>query len=809
MIMQAQRVYLIGIGGAGLSAIATVLLEQGYQVSGSDLRASPATDRLARLGATVHIGHAAPNLGDVDVVIISSAVPQDNPELAEAHRRGIPVVKRAEWLGRMMAGKRGVAVAGTHGKTTTTAMIALILRDAGLDPTFIVGGDIPQLETNAAAGKSDIFVIEADEYDRTFLGLQPEVAVVTILEWDHPDCYPTPESMHDAFRLFLGRVPQAGLVVACGDEPGVGELLQAWQARGAGESAPEAGELPALKTYGLLGGNQWQATHVHPNPRGGYDFNVQHTDAPARGGRRSGQVSLAVPGIHNVKNALAALVVADHLGISWSRAAGTLSHFTGVGRRFEEKGQVGDILVVDDYAHHPTEIRATLAAARARYPGRAIWAVFQPHTYSRTRALLDDFARAFADADHVLLVDIFAAREQDDGSIHSRDILARMSHPDAHYVGGLAEAADFLGRHLRAGDVLITLGAGDGYRIGEMVLKQAARGSAGARPSHASSIRALAQVLSTHFGSRLSHDEPLAKHTMLHVGGPADLWLTAETLNELIEAVALAKRYAVPVLLLGNGANLLASDRGVRGLVLHNRCQQVRLPGAEPPGRALDPDHILVESGVILPSLVHRLANLGLSGLEWAVGVPGTVGGAVVNNAGAHGSSMADCLVRAELYSPASGRREWQPVDWFQYEYRSSRLKPRPGQEAAPTGERHVVLQAELALARKTPAEIEKQVAEYSAHRRTSQPPGASLGSMFKNPPGDYAGRLIEAAGLKGSQVGGAQISPLHANFFINRGDAKAADFVALIDLARQNVKARFNIDLELEIQKVGDWADA
>jgi UDP-N-acetylmuramate--alanine ligase len=820
MIMQAQRVHLIGIGGAGLSAIATVLLEQGYQVAGSDLHASPITDRLARLGATVHIGHAAANLGDVDVVIISSAVPQDNPELVEARRRSITVVKRDEWLGHMMAGKRGVAVAGTHGKTTTTAMIALILRDAGLDPTFIVGGDIPQLETNAAAGKSDIFVIEADEYDRTFLGLQPEVAVVTILEWDHPDCYPTPESMHDAFRQFLGRVPKGGVVVACGDEPGVGELLQAWRSAGTGEQTPEAQALPALKTYGLLGSNQWQATHAHPNPRGGYDFNVERTDAPKQGGRRSGQVSLAVPGIHNVKNALAALVVADHLGISWHRAAGTLSHFTGVGRRFEEKGQAGDILVVDDYAHHPTEIRATLAAARARYPGRAIWAVFQPHTYSRTRALLDDFARAFADADHVLLVDIFAAREQDDGSIHSRDILARMSHPDARYVGGLAEAAEFLGRHLHAGDVLITLGAGDGYRIGEMVLKQAARGGAGARPSHASAIRALAQALNTHFGNRLSQDEPLAKHTMLHVGGPADLWLTAETLNELTEAVALARQYAVPVLLLGNGANLLVSDRGVRGLVLHNRCQQVRLSESGDTGAtfpkapsfregSVETAHILVESGVILPSLVHRLANLGLSGLEWAVGVPGTVGGAVVNNAGAYGSSMADCLVRAELYSPASGRREWQPVEWFEYEYRSSRLKRALGEGAAATRERHVILQAELALTRKTPAEIEKQLAVYGAHRRASQPPGASIGSMFKNPPGDYAGRLIEAAGLKGSQVGGAQISTLHANFFINRGDAKAADFAALIDLARQHVKARFNIDLELEIQKVGDWADA
>jgi UDP-N-acetylmuramate--alanine ligase len=801
MMMQTRRVHLIGIGGAGLSAIATVLLEQGYQVSGSDLSASPVTQRLARLGATLHIGHAAANLGEAEVVIVSSAVPEDNPEVAEARRRGIPVVKRAEWLGRMMAGKRGVAVAGTHGKTTTTAMIALILRDAGLDPTFIVGGDIPQLETNAAAGEGQVFVIEADEYDHTFLGLRPEVAVVTILEWDHPDCYPTPASMDEAFGQFLALVPEGGAVVACGDEAGVRKLLKDWRAGGSGE---QPAHLPALKTYGLEEGNHWQATHVHPNSRGGYDFSVWVAESD----RRLSRISLAVPGTHNVKNALAALVVADHLGIAWSQAAGTLSHFAGVGRRFEVKGQARDILVVDDYAHHPTEIRATLEAARARYPRRTIWAVFQPHTYSRTLALLDDFAQAFADADHVLLVDIFAAREQDDGSVHSRDILARMSHPDAHYVGGLAEAADFLVSHVRAGDVLITLGAGDGYRIGEMVLKQAGRSDNGAKVSRTSNLRALRQALYARFENRLARDELLASHTMLRVGGPADLWLTATTLNELIEAVTLAAQYEVPVLLLGSGANLLVSDQGVRGLVLQNRCQQVRLPGAGTQDAGADPAHVLLESGVILPSLVHRLADLGLSGLEWAVGVPGTMGGAVVNNAGAHGACIADSLVRAELYSLASGRREWQAVDWFEYEYRSSRLKRLSVAADAGPRERYVVLQAELVLRREAPAEVEKRMAVYSAQRRASQPPGASIGSMFKNPPGDYAGRLIEAAGLKGTQMGGAQVSTLHANFFINRGDAKAGDFAALIELTRQQVKARFNIELELEIQKVGDWGD-
>jgi UDP-N-acetylmuramate dehydrogenase len=288
------------------------------------------------------------------------------------------------------------------------------------------------------------------------------------------------------------------------------------------------------------------------------------------------------------------------------------------------------------------------------------------------------------------------------------------------------------------------------------------------------------------------------------VGGPADLWLTVTQLDELIEAVALARQHGVPVFLLGSGANLLVSDQGIRGLVVKNRCQRVALPRNGPPSEASGPPQVMVESGVVLPSLANRLARQGLSGLEWAVGVPGTIGGAVVNNAGSYGTSMADCLARVELYNDADGQRGWRPVDWFEYEYRSSRLKRLgPGDP-----KRYLVLQVELALSRKSPAEIEERMADYGQRRRTTQPPGATIGSMFKNPPGDYAGRLIEAAGLKGKQIGGAQISPIHANFFINLGEAKAADFAALIALARQTVKERFDVELELEIEKVGDWGN-
>ncbi len=445
------NIHLIGIGGTGLSAIATVLLQQNHTISGSDRQDSASTERLRALGATVHIGHRPENLPDgVDVVVVSSAIPADNPELVAARQRGLTIRKRAAWLGQMMEGYSGIGLAGTHGKTTTTAMTAFILKEAGLDPTYIVGGFIPQLGTNAAAGQGRAFVIEADEYDHTFLGLRPAIAVVTTVEWDHPDLFPSPQAVTDAFVAYVQRVPPTGLVIGCGDEPSVQAVLAQAEAQ--------------VVTYGLQADNDWQAVGVEPNERGGHDFTLNHPGSP------SASVSLAVPGLHNVKNGLAALIVATEQGVELQQATDILGRFQGVGRRFELKGEVNGITVIDDYAHHPTEIEATLSAARTRFGARPLWVAAQPHTFSRTLTLLDAFAEAFGEADHVILVDIFASREKDEGQISSRDIIERMTHPDARYIGPLTEAADYLIAQLAPGDVLLTFGAGDSYRVGEMVL---------------------------------------------------------------------------------------------------------------------------------------------------------------------------------------------------------------------------------------------------------------------------------------------------------------------------------------------------
>ncbi|HEY71830.1 MAG TPA: UDP-N-acetylmuramate--L-alanine ligase [Thermoflexia bacterium] len=449
-----KHIHLIGIGGAGLSAIARVLMEQGAEVSGSDLTLSPVAESLARDGVRVFDGHRAENVNGADLVVVSSAVPASNVEVRAAQAAGIPVLKRPQVLGRMMNGRLGVTVAGTKGKTTTTAMIASILLKAERDPTFIVGGVLAGLETNAHAGKEPLFVIEADEYDRTFLGLKPTVAVVTNVEHDHPDCYPTFDDFQAAFAEFVALVPRDGLLVACWDDPA---------ARALGERRREAGG--AVAFFGLEEGAEWRAEDVRPNFAGGVDFLI------TRGGEVLGLVRLRLPGTHNASNAAAAIAVADFLNVPLRVARSALTEFRGVKRRFEIKGESGGVTVVDDYAHHPTAIRVTLQAARARFPHRSLWAVWQPHTYSRTRALLKDFARAFDLADHVILLPIYAARETDALNTSSRDVAAEMQHPDVRCAGSLDEALVWLGTEVRPGNVVLTLGAGDGNRVGEWLLE--------------------------------------------------------------------------------------------------------------------------------------------------------------------------------------------------------------------------------------------------------------------------------------------------------------------------------------------------
>ncbi len=437
-----------------MSAIAVVLAELGFQVSGSDRQESAALDRLRGLGVAVYVGHAAENVRGADVVVMSSAIPPDNPEIAAARAAGLPVLNRAEFIGEILANRYTVAVAGTHGKTTTTAMLAFILTEAGRLPGFIIGGVSQNLGTNARAGHGAEFVIEADEYGRMFWGLAPRLAILTNIEMDHPDYFGSVEELTAAFRGFLERVQPGGCVVASGED---------WRVR---TVISEITAPVRVETFGLSEGLDWQARDLKANERGGYHFSVWHEDT------LYGEFDLQVPGPHNVLNALAAIAASHHVGVSQDALRDALLRFVGTSRRFEVKGEAAGVTVVDDYAHHPTEVRATLTAARVRFPRRRLWAVFQPHTYSRFKALLHSFADSFESADRVIVTDIFAARECDTLGVHATDLVRLMNDPKVEYAGSLEAAARLLMSELHAGDVVITLGAGDGYRIGEEVLAQ-------------------------------------------------------------------------------------------------------------------------------------------------------------------------------------------------------------------------------------------------------------------------------------------------------------------------------------------------
>jgi UDP-N-acetylmuramate--alanine ligase len=452
------HVHFIGIGGSGLSAIARLLIESGYTVTGSDNAMSPFALDLQAAGAKVIQGHDARNVAGADWVVRSSAIPDDNPEVVAARAQGIPVYKRSDFLGRLMEGKTGIAVAGTHGKTTTTAMLAWTLTALGEDPTFIVGSNIINLGVNARAGKGNSFVIEADEYDRMFLGLKPKVEIVTFVEHDHPDCYPTPEDFRAAFVDFVRLLPSDGTLVACGDEPGAADI--AAEARRMGKKVLQYGAAVTLGTS-----SDWVlAQNYKPNNKGGFSF-----DATVAG--QAFPVALSIPGMHNLRNALAVMAVIHVLALSMHKAALALGDFTGTGRRFEIRGEVGGITMVDDYGHHPTEIAATLAGARNRYGKRRIWAIWQPHTYSRTRALSRQFGDAFGMADEVIVTEIYRSREpaQD---YSSREVVKKMSHSSVKFIAELSSVIDYLINNLRSGDVVIIFSAGDADQISTKVLDQ-------------------------------------------------------------------------------------------------------------------------------------------------------------------------------------------------------------------------------------------------------------------------------------------------------------------------------------------------
>ena len=456
--LKLSRIHFVGIGGVGMSGLAELLLSYPLSISGCDAAESDTTRRLRSLGISVSIGHSASHLDSVDLLVITSALAEDNDEVKQARARAIPVIRRAEMLGEIMRLKQGIAVAGTHGKTTTTSMIGAILLAAGLDPTILVGGRAHYLGTNARLGKGEWLVAEADEYDRSFLELTPVLAVVTNVEEDHLDCYRDLSEIMAAFTSFANRVPFYGAVFVGLDDPNASELIRRFSRR--------------VVTFGESPQASLRARDLALDASGAR-FAVAG-DEPGF----TGEVFLPLPGRHNVRNALAALAVARELSIPFGVAASALAEFDGVARRFEVKGERADVLVVDDYAHHPTEVSATLAAARQAHPRRRLVALFQPHLYSRTRDFAREFGRALNAADVALVTEVYPSREAPIPGVSGRMVVeqaASLGHRQAVFFEKRGDVLPGLEACLKPGDLLLTMGAGDVYRFGEEYLKGAAR----------------------------------------------------------------------------------------------------------------------------------------------------------------------------------------------------------------------------------------------------------------------------------------------------------------------------------------------
>jgi UDP-N-acetylmuramate--alanine ligase len=453
MLEGIQRVHFIGIGGAGMSGIAKVLCELGFTVSGSDLQASEATRRLQDHGAHIFIGHNRGQIGDAQLVVVSTAIPPSNAELLEAQEKGMEIWQRARMLGAIMSRQKGIAIAGAHGKTTTTSMISMIMERSGLDPSVVVGGELNDIGGNAKLGKGDYLVAEADESDGSFLNLDPHILVVTNIENDHLDYYGSLENILATFRAMMKKVPQDGLAVVCADDGNIHKVQDSLTCN--------------VLTYGIDASADFQPENIRWLPLGSkYDLHFR--------GENLGTVHLSVPGLHNIKNSLAAMAVCLQVGVDFHAAAAALEKFHGVHRRFQLMGEVGGIRVFDDYAHHPSEVKATLDAARQQHPGRVV-AVFQPHRFTRTKFLQHEFGTAFSVADWVILTDIYSAGEQPIEGIHTQLLekhIADAGHSHVQYVEQMNDIAGIIAGELQPGDIVLTMGAGSIWQVGPALLQK-------------------------------------------------------------------------------------------------------------------------------------------------------------------------------------------------------------------------------------------------------------------------------------------------------------------------------------------------
>ncbi len=744
------RVHLIGVAGSGMSGLAGLLLALGHRVCGSDKVTTVETDRLQQLGLVFHCPQNAAAIADTELVIYSSAIKRGNVEFDEAIRLRKKMVRRAEALAAILESRRGIVVAGMHGKTTTSAMLAHVLRVGGLKPSHYVGAEIPILGVNAnwdAGG--EFFVAEGDESDGTLALYHPEHAIVLNIEEEHLDHYADLAAIERVFNQFLDQT--RGRVFYCADDA-------------------NAARVCAVRPRAISFGENPAADYRFENVESG---NLQTTFQVIHRGSRLGSLTLNVPGRHNVSNALSVIAVATELGVSFAKIAEALAGFRGARRRFEVKYSSEHYLVVDDYAHHPSEIRATLATAKTTGRKR-ILAMFQPHRYTRTQALAAEFGRAFDDAALVFVSDIYPASEQPIPGISGQTIVDAMSvhgHVGAHFEPERRKIAGALGRQLEPGDLVLSMGAGDIHEQGAEIARD---------------LPVLEEIQCLVGSGLVRLYEPIAKHTTLRVGGPAQFWVEPETEAGFAALVRFCTQTGLPLFVMGRGSNLLVRDGGIRGVVAHlvrGEFKKIDVNGSE----------IVAGSGAKMRELAYAARDANLGGFEWMEGIPGNVGGGLRMNAGAMGGELFDNVLWVR-WVDAGGNLQTKNKSELDVRYRS-----------VPDLRQNYAVAAAFRGAPGQRAEIVGKLNESMHKRRATQPKESSAGCIFKNPKPQQAGKLIDELGLKNTSVGHARVSEIHGNFIVNDGGASAADVLALIDKIKIVAREKRGIELETEVQIVGE----
>ena len=773
-------VYLIGAGGCGMSGLGHLLLDRGHTVAGSDLELNDEARQLRARGAQIYIGHEAEQLraAHPTLVVYSSAIRANNPELLVARERKIPMVRRATLLAALMQQQRGICVAGMHGKTTTSALLALALERLQARPSYAIGARVPQLERHArftphSTRCAPHFVVEADESDGTLREFEPEHAIVLNVDAEHLDYYANLEAVCREFQTFAGHT--RGLLIFCADDPRLAELFA--QRPG----AISYGFNP-LAAYRIESKTQSPGPGVVAGPEARYParhasrFDLWHN------GQRLGEFTTQLLGEKNVSNCAAVIALLHQLGFPPADIARAIAPFRGAARRQQELFSDARFRLFDDYGHHPNEIVATLRALKG-LGCRRLLVAFQPHRYTRTQHLLKEFAACFGDADKLWLTEVYAANEPEIPGVNGAWLAeaVRARGQTVEFIGRLDDLPGAVRATMEPGDLVLFLGAGDITRAAHELAARLRE----AMPGRAEQLlAALSGALSP--TTVLRQNEPLAKKTTLRVGGPADFYVEPASEAELSAVLKICGEHGVPFVMLGRGSNLLVKDGGVRGVVIclaHPNFSRVEIAG----------DRVHCGAGVKLKTVAVEAKRRGLTSLEFLEGIPGSVGGALRMNAGAMGSWMFD-VVETIRFMDYAGQAYERRAGEVNVEYRG-----------CPLFKNHVALGAVLKGEPASREAVEQRMQTFSRERWTSQPAAPSAGCIFKNPGSIPAGRLIDELGLKGARVGGAVVSDVHGNFIVNEGNATANDVLNLIDTIKQRAKTARGIELETEVEILGE----